>query len=138
MSKFLKTPLSREVVVYVFFGFVTTVVSFVVYTVLIRMGVNLILTNTISHLVGILVAYTTNKIWVFKAHDFSAKNIIKEFLMFLAGRAATYVIDTLMLWVMIEVMYFNEILSKVFTSVVIIVLNYLASKKIVFRKNPEE
>ena len=133
MEKVLRKPVSREVILYIFFGVLTTVISFGLYAVLLYLNFGIVLANTISHVAAILFAYITNKIWVFKALDFSIKMIFKEFFKFLSSRVMTYVIETLLLVILVNLLLYNPILSKAFTSVVIIILNYLLSKKIVFK-----
>ena len=132
-AKILKKPLTREVVLYVLFGIGTTVIGFASYSLFIYIGLGVAMANTISHFLAITFAFTVNKIWVFRALDFSAKNVAKESFKFLASRFVTYVIDTTLLIILVDVLLYNPIVSKVGTSAIIIALNYLASKKIVFK-----
>lgn len=133
-KKILKKPLTREVVTYVLFGIGTTIIGFATYSLLIYLGLRVVWANTISHFLAIIFAFTANKLWVFKAHNFSGKNVAKEFLKFLSSRLVTYAIDTALLIVLVDVLHYNPIISKLGASVFVITLNYLASKKIVFKK----
>ena len=133
-ERMLKKALIREMVVYVIFGALTTIVGFGTYALFIYAGLGVVLANTLSHLFAILFAYITNKIWVFRARNFSAKRITAEFLKFLSSRLLTYVVDTLLLILLVEVLLYGPFLSKAATSVVVIILNYFASKLVVFNK----
>jgi putative flippase GtrA len=132
-EKILKKPLTREVVLYILFGIGTTIIGFASYSLFIYIGLSVALANTISHFLAITFAFTVNKILVFRALNFSAKNVAKESFKFLACRFVTYVIDTALLILLVDVLLYNPIISKVGTSVIVIGLNYLASKKIVFK-----
>ena len=116
-----------------FFGILTTVVSFGLYALFLHFGISLILSNTLATFIAILFAYTTNKIWVFKSLNFKNSIILKELFKFLSSRFATYVIDTILLVILVEVLIFNPLWAKVFTSVVVVILNYLLSQRIVFK-----
>ena len=132
-KKILKKPLTREVVTYVFFGIGTTIVGFASYSLFIFLGLGVTWANTISHFLAILFSFTANKLWVFKALNFSVKNVAKEFLKFLSSRFVTYVIDMALLIILVDVLLYNPIISRLYTYPIVIILNYLASKKIVFK-----
>ena len=129
--------MAHEIVVYVIFGICTTAVGFGTYVLFLHMNFSLALSNTLSHAFAILFAYVTNKIWVFKALNFSAKVVIKEFLKFVSGRVMTYVIETLLLIALVDWLLYDPILSKACTSVLVVILNYVASKKVAFGKTKE-
>jgi len=139
--KLLKPPqaLTREVIFYIIFGVATTIVSFASYILFVRyLDFGIALANTLSHFLAILFAYVTNKIWVFQALDFSAKQITKEFFKFLSGRLATWAIDTLLLLLLVNVLGYDAILSRVFTTVIVVILNYMVSKLLVFKRHSSE
>jgi len=130
----IKKALVREVIVYVIFGVCTTIVGFGTYALFIYLDLSVVLANTLSHLLAILFAYVTNKIWVFKALDFSAKRILAEFFKFLSSRLVTFAVDTLLLILLVDILFYDPILSKAATSVIVVLLNYFASKWMVFNK----
>ena len=135
LEKIRKQPLTREVVVYIIFGIATTIVSFVSYTIFVlHLGFSVALSNTLSHFLAILFAYVTNKIWVFRALDFSMGNIVREFLKFLSGRLVAWAIETGLLVVLVDMLGYDAIWSRVFTSVIVVILNYVVSKLMVFKK----
>jgi len=132
-EKILKKPLTRELVWYVIFGVATTIVGFGSYALFVHFGLGVALANTLSHVLGILFAFGTNKVWVFRALDFSAKRVAIEFIKFVSSRLAALVFETLLLVLLVDVLGYHPIVCKVFTSILVVVLNYVASKKIVFK-----
>ena len=130
---FFQRLLTREVISYLFFGVLTTVVSLTSYALFLHLGIGLIVTNTLSTFLAILFAYVTNKIWVFRALNFEVGAMIVEFFKFLSSRFFTFVIDTVLLIFLVDLLLFDPFLAKVFTSVVVVILNYLLSKKAVFK-----
>ena len=126
--------LSHEVISYVLFGILTTFVGIFAYWLSISVGTGIVLANTISHIIAVSFAYITNKIWVFKSPDFSSNVVFKEYFMFGSSRIISYVLDTILLVFLVYMLYFDPLISRVFTSVLVIIINYFISKKIVFKK----
>ena len=128
----LKKFINKEIIFYVFFGVLTTVVAFSLYAVFIFFDFGVVWANTLSTFAAILFSYIVNKIWVFKTLNFSIKIIAKELFKFCIGRFFVYVLETSLLVILVDVISFNPILSKAFTAVIVVILNYVTSKKIVF------
>ena len=125
----------KEYILYVAFGGLTTLVnwaSFYLLTHVIRMDV--VPANIISWIAAVAVAYVTNRKWVFDSRASGAKEILVEAAEFTGGRLLTMVIETVFLWVTVDLAHWNDLLMKVVISIVVIILNYVISKKIVFRK----
>ena len=136
MIKQLKSTLIKykEVIRYLFFGVLTTAVDFVSYYVLTRfLHLEEGLSNVIAQFLAIIFAYVTNKLFVFedKTHDF--KSLIIQFGKFLSLRLVTLVLNSVMFIVMIDKLGINDIVTKVIVSVIVIILNYVFSKLIVFK-----
>jgi len=117
------------------FGIFTTIIGIASYVVFIYLGFGIVVANTISHFFAIVFAYITNKIWVFETPSFSVRIVIAEFTKFLSSRIAIYIIDTLLLMALVYVLFYGPLISRIFTSIIVVILNYIASKKIVFGKN---
>ena len=135
LEKIFKKPLTHEVILYIFFGVLTTIIGFASYVLFLSIGFGVVAANTLSHLLAVLFAYITNKIWVFKKVDFSVGAILKEFSKFVSGRFVVYVVDTVLLVFLVEVLRYDPIISRIFLSFVVVALNYLISKMIVFKGN---
>ena len=137
LKRFLEKALVREMIIYVCFGILTTIIGFGSYALFIYLGFNVAVSNTLSHVLAILFAYVTNKIWVFKVREYAIKKIVPEFLKFVSSRLLAYVIDTALLVLLVDVLLYNPLLSKAGTSVVVVILNYVMSKIIVFRRKKQ-
>ena len=79
-------------------------------------------------------AYLTNKPFVFRSHDWSAKTVVPELTKFVGCRLASGVMETVILFVTVDLLGWNGNLWKLVTSVLVVILNYLASKLLVFKK----
>lgn len=124
-----------DVISYLFFGVLTTVVNYIVYLPVYNLlGFSAALSNAIAWAVAVVFAYLTNKPFVFKSHDWSAKTVIPELTKFVTCRAASGVAETLILLVSVDILGWNGNVWKLITSVLVVVLNYFASKLLVFKK----
>lgn len=124
-----------EVLSYLIFGVLTTVVNYLVYLPVYNfVGLSAALSNAIAWVVAVTFAYLTNKPFVFKSHDWSAKTVIPELTKFVGCRVASGAAETLILLVTVDILCWNGNIWKLVTSVLVVILNYIASKLVVFRK----
>jgi len=124
-----------DVISYLFFGVMTTVVNYLVYLPVYNyLGLSAAVSNAIAWVAAVAFAYLTNKPFVFKSHDWSAKTVIPELTKFISCRVASGLAETLILLVMVDLLGFNGNVWKLITSVLVVVLNYFASKFLVFKK----
>lgn len=125
----------REVLMYLIFGVLTTAVSIVTYwffTEVLNMPV--LIANVISWILAVTFAYFTNRTWVFEQKPEGFKETVKQMIGFYGGRVATLLMEEVILWLFIEQLGWNNMLVKLFAQVLVIVLNYVISKLLVFRK----
>ena len=124
-----------EVLSYLIFGVLTTVVNYLVYLPAYNvLGMTAALSNALAWVVAVAFAYLTNKPFVFKSHDWSAKTVIPELTKFVGCRVASGAAETLILLLTVDILHWNGNLWKLMTSVLVVVLNYVASKLVVFKK----
>ena len=124
-----------DVLSYLIFGVLTTVVNYLVYLPVYNLlGLSAALSNAIAWVVAVAFAFVTNKPFVFKSHDWSAKTVIPELTKFVGCRVASGVAETVILLVTVDILNWNGNLWKLVTSVLVVVLNYFASKLVVFKK----
>lgn len=124
-----------DVISYLFFGVLTTVVNYIVYLPVYNLlGLSAALSNAIAWAVAVAFAYLTNKPFVFKSYDWSAKTVIPELTKFVSCRVASGLAETLILLVSVDLMGWNGNIWKLVTSVLVVILNYFASKLLVFKK----
>lgn len=123
-----------EVLIYLVFGVLTTVVNYVIYLPVYNiLGFSAALSNAIAWVGAVAFAYLTNKPFVFKSHDWSLKTVVPELTKFVGCRVASGAAETLILLVTVDIFHFNGNIWKLFTSVIVVVLNYIGSKLFVFR-----
>ena len=124
-----------DVVTYLFFGVLTTVVNYLIYLPVYNLlGLTAAVSNAIAWVVAVAFAYLTNKPFVFRSHDWSAKTVVPELTKFVGCRLASGVMETVILFVTVDLLGWNGNLWKLVTSVLVVILNYLASKLLVFKK----
>lgn len=125
----------REMILYLVFGFLTTALNMIIYFVFLNiLGIHYIISNIIAWVAGVLFAYVTNKIIVFQAKTTTKKDRLREFISFVVCRVFSLLVETIMLWLMVDIICFNENISKLITAVVVVVINYIGSKFFIFIK----
>ena len=83
-----------DVLSYLFFGVLTTVVNYLVYLPCYNLlGLSASVSNAIAWVVAVAFAYLTNKPWVFKSHDWSRQTVIPELTKFVGCRVGSGVLD---------------------------------------------
>ena len=128
----------REIISYVIFGALTTLVDFVTYIFLTRVfSLNEDLANVFSQIVAIIFAFIVNKLYVFEDKEKNLRAIIFQFLKFSSLRLITLTLNSLIFFVMTEFTTINDIIVKAFVSIIVIILNYIFSKLLVFKKTKE-
>ena len=125
----------QDIISYLFFGVLTTAVNFLVYYPLTNvLGFDETVANVIAWVVSVVFAFVTNKPFVFKSHDWSAKVVVPEWTKFVSTRVGSGLLETLMIFVLVTLMRFDGNIIKIAASVFVIVINYVGSKLIVFKK----
>lgn len=124
-----------DIVSYLFFGVLTTVVNYLVYLPMYNLlGISAAVCNVAAWVAAVAFAYLTNKPFVFKSHDWSAKTVLPELGKFVGCRVASGAMETAIIFVTVDVLGWNGNIWKIVTSVLVVILNYVASKLLVFRK----
>lgn len=125
----------KEYVLYILFGVITTIVNYAVYALCFYpLSLSGGVSNIIAWIAAVIVAYVTNKIWVFESKSWKIKIFAREFGEFALGRLATGFLETVVIAIFVDRLGGNGLIWKIITSLVVMVLNYLVSKLIVFRK----
>lgn len=120
---------------YLFFGVVTTVVNMAVYYVGYHVsGLSSDLSTVIAWVLSVLTAFLTNKPFVFGSHDWSPKVLLPEAGSFFGCRLGSGVIELVMMHITVEMLSLPGMLMKLLVNVIVVILNYVASKLLVFRK----
>ena len=132
MKELIKKLYKNDVVRYVFFVGCTTMVNLVSFYILRKAGMELNIANLISIILAILFAYVVNSKYVFQDKCETLKDHIKPFGKFIGARLATMVIEVGGVWLLVEKLHMNDMLGKFATQFVVLVLNYIFSKFLVF------
>lgn len=130
----------KGILLYLVFGVLTTAVNYIVYLPCFNyLGLSSALSNCIAWCVAVAFAFLTNKPVVFQSRDWSIKTLLPELSKFVSCRFATGLIETIALFVAVDLAHLDGNAIKVITSVAVIVLNYVGSKIFVFaRRSPNE
>ncbi|MCQ2505068.1 MAG: GtrA family protein [Saccharofermentans sp.] len=125
----------KDTIPYLFFGVCTTLVNIASYWICAHTFALKVMPSTIiAWIIAVLFAYITNRKWVFHSAAKSVRDIVKELLSFFACRLATGGIDWLCMFIFVTRLGWNDILIKIVANVLVIILNYLASKFLIFYK----
>lgn len=124
-----------DILSYLIFGVLTTVVNYAVYLPIYNLlGLSAAVSNVIAWVAAVAFAFLTNKPFVFKSHDWSAKTVIPELTKFVSCRVASGAMETLILLLTVDILGWNGNIWKLITQVLVVVLNYITSKLVVFKK----
>lgn len=139
----------KELITYIIFGVLTTVVNFAAFWILSRaLGEKLyLLNNAIAWIISVAFAYVTNKLWVFDSKSWEARLVFKEIAEFVAARLFSFGVEEGGLFLFVTVMKFDrfaftlfgfeitgQLIAKVILAVIVVILNYFFSKFVIFAK----
>lgn len=127
--------LTIEVVLYIFFGVLTTIVNIGVFSILVSLFKNLDenIANIIAIVLAVLFAYFTNKDLVFASQASNFKEKFQEFVKFMIGRAFTMVVEMLGFYFLFNMLNWNKFISKCLITILVIIFNFFISKFFAFK-----
>ena len=124
-----------DIVSYLFFGGLTTLVNFLVYFPLFNwMQFSAAVSNGVAWLFAVVFAYLTNKPFVFKSNDWSRKTVVPELTKFVGCRIGSGFLETLIILITVDWLSWNGNIMKIIVSILVVILNYIGSKWLVFTK----
>jgi putative flippase GtrA len=124
----------RSIIAYGVFGVLTTAVNIVSYFVSYSVfGIPNVVSTALAWVLSVLFAFVTNKLWVFESKSLDRETVIREAIAFFACRAATGVLDIAIMFVAVDMMGWNALLWKLVSNALVIVLNFVASKLVIFK-----
>ena len=126
----------KEIINYLVFGGLATVVNFVTYFIVARLiGIDKVLSSGISWFFSVLFAYITNKLFVFESKTDGIKAVLIEMGSFFLARIVSGILcDVGTFSLMVKVFNINDLFAKIVTQVMVVIVNYVFSKLIIFRK----
>ncbi|WP_396234376.1 GtrA family protein [Caldifermentibacillus hisashii] len=131
--------LNKEIVSYLIFGVLTTLVNIVTFWLfddILEMDYKL--ATTIAWIVSVLFAFITNKLYVFNSKDMQIQAVLKELATFMFFRFISYLLDLATMIVCVELLKIDNLLAKILANVLVVIFNYFASKFVIFKKAKEE
>jgi putative flippase GtrA len=124
-----------DILAYLVFGVLTTVVNYLVYLPLYNwVGLSATVSNAVAWVFAVAFAFLTNKPFVFKSHDWSMKTVMPELTKFLGCRIGSGLMETAIIFLTVDLLRFDGNVMKLFTSVLVVAVNYVGSKLLVFTK----
>jgi putative flippase GtrA len=139
----------KEIIMYIIFGVLTTLVNFFVFWIFTKaLGEELyLINNLIAWVAGVVFAYITNKLFVFDSESWNLKVIAKEMTGFFTARVLSFGVEEGGLLLLVSILGFGEkslsimgfeitgqFLSKIFLAIIVVVMNYVFSKFLIFKK----
>ncbi|MBR6572482.1 MAG: GtrA family protein [Clostridia bacterium] len=139
---------NEEIVSYIFWGILTTVVSWCSYSALVWLFdslklsemISVISSNMFSWIMAIVFAFVTNKMFVFKSRSWKREVLIPETVKFIWARVFTGVLELVLVPFLVfvglnqTIFGIQGMLSKVIVTILVIIVNYIFSKKFIFKK----
>ena len=125
----------KSQLLYLFFGGCTTLVNIVAYGLCAHVAdLSTTVSIAIAWVVSVLFAYLTNRTWVFESRASTASDILREMRSFFLARLATGVLDWAIMYICVDRIGLPDMPVKLLSNVVVVVLNYVISKLIIFAK----
>ena len=125
----------KDIIPYLFFGVCTTAVNMIGYWTLAYLcDFGMMPSTVIAWLLALIFAYVTNRKWVFKSEAKNPAEIVREAFYFFICRLSTGVVDWGSMLLFVGVFRLNDMFSKFAANIIVILLNYIASKRIIFKK----
>lgn len=124
----------KQTILYLIFGVLSTIVNILTYAFCTRnLNIEFLISNWIAWIVAVLFAYITNKFFVFESKKINIKFLIKELSSFVSCRLLSGIIEMILMYTMISLMSLNDFIVKIITNVVVVILNFIFSKLIIFK-----
>ncbi len=122
----------KEIILYIVFGALTTLINIVTYNILYYVGhISNVYSNITAWILSVAFSYLTNRAWVFEKSD---KSPIKEATEFVSSRLFTGLLDLAVMFLFVDILKWEAGIIKVASNVLVIVLNYILSKLWIFKK----
>lgn len=119
---------------YGFFGIATTVINIITYDICsLKIGLGTVVSTIIAWSIAVIFAFLTNRKFVFKSSSITHSEKFNEFIRFIVSRLSTGVVDVAGMYIFVDIFQMNGRLIKILMNIVVIILNYIASKKVVFK-----
>ena len=131
----------RELIVYFIVGCMTTLVNWAVYAAGVEwLHWSVAVANAVAWIAAVTFAYIANKIWVFQSFNWSPAFVLREVVLFVSARILTGLIEIAGVPLLVKLGMDQELFgvkgmwAKILVSVIVLILNYVFSKLIIFKR----
>ena len=135
----------KEIVLYIVFGVLTTLVNFIIYYPLVNIKAMephkswwVLVVNVIAWIFAVAFAFVTNKLFVFESKERDKKTLFVQITSFVGSRLFSLLVEEGILALFVSLLHFSENLWKLIAAVFVVIMNYFFGKFLVFRKKKEE
>lgn len=126
----------KSIILYIVFGIGTSIVNFASYWLFADyLFLGTIVSTVLAWLFSVLFAFVTNKLFVFESKSFELKALVKEVFSFFSCRFLTGMLDVVIMVIGVDILGIYDMFVKIVSSILVTILNYVASKLVVFRKS---
>ena len=127
--------LNRETISYLIFGVITTGINIGIYRLCTTVHIVYWLSTIIAWVIALIFAFVTNKIFVFESKNMQPILVFKEAVSFVAARSVSGLCDLGFMIFAVEIIHMDDFIAKLITNVFVVVINYLFSKLVIFKKD---
>ena len=125
----------KDIIMYLIFGVLTTLINIISYFITYELlNIPNVPSTIIAWILSVIFAFITNKLFVFESKQWNKKTI-KELTSFTSCRIGTGLLELVIMYIFVDLLNFNGTIIKIITNVIVIILNYIFSKLIIFKKS---
>ena len=129
----------EELIRYLIIGVLTTAINYLVFVIFVNvLKVEMHTSNIIAWISGVVFAYFTNKLFVFESKSFKLGVIKKEIFTFGVARVFSLLLEEIILYIFVNVLSMNKLIIKLIANVIVIIVNYILSKFVIFKKDDKQ
>lgn len=130
----IKKLINKEIILYVIFGVLTTIVNLIAYYLFSNIiNINYLISNAIAWIISVVFAYITNKFFVFNSSYINKDVIIEEFIKFMNCRFISGLSEVVLLFLFVDLLLMNDIVAKLIIGVLVALINFIFSKVFIFK-----
>ena len=130
----IKKLINKEIILYVIFGVLTTIVNLIAYYLFSNIiNINYLISNAIAWIISVVFAYITNKFIVLNSSYINKDVIIEEFIKFMNCRLISGLSEVVLLFLFVDLLLMNDIVAKLIIGVLVALINFIFSKVFIFK-----
>lgn len=130
----IKKLINKEIILYVIFGVLTTIVNLIAYYLFSNIiNINYLISKAIAWIISVVFAYITNKFFVFNSSYINKDVIIEEFIKFMNCRLISGLSEVVLLFLFVDLLLMNDIVAKLIIGVLVALINFIFSKVFIFK-----